>query len=359
MQVTPQSQATSGTHAWGLEFGYDIWANLLSASVIQGSAPMLSVGVNTKNQINNSGFSYAAAGNLTADGSLSMAYDAENRMTSAAGVSYTYDGDGKRVKKSPEASGGKLYWYGMSSDAMLETDLAGNNPTEYIFFGGKRIARRDPSGSVFYYFSNHLGSTSVITNSAGSVVEESDYYPFGGERIVLNNDPNPYKFTGKERDSETGLDYFVARYYSSGYGRFLSPDEFMGGPISASSSNDPLPPSPLPYAVMSNPQSLNKYAYTNNNPLNYTDPDGHCGPLCALAAGGIGALIGGGAEIIAQKLDGKPVNWRAVGGATARGALTGAAAGMTAGASLLITTGAVAGANVVGGLADRTIRGDS
>ncbi len=274
---TARTQATSRDHAWGPEFGYDIWANLLSASVIQGSAPMLSVGVNTKNQINNSGFAYDAAGNLTADGSLSMAYDAENRMVSTnAGVSYTYDGDGKRVAKS----NGKLYWYGMSGlDALVETDSAGNTPTEYVFFNGRRIARRDPSGSVFYYFSNHLGSTSVITDSGGTVVEESDYYPFGGERVVVNNDPNPYKFTGKERDAETGLDYFVARYYSSSYGRFLSPDEFTGGPVSAYSSNDPLPPGPLPYAQITNPQSLNKYTYAFNDPLNKLDPDGHEGGL--------------------------------------------------------------------------------
>lgn len=93
-------------------------------------------------------------------------------------------------------------------------------------------------------------------------MEESDYYPFGGERAVFNNDPNPYKFTGKERDGESGLDYFIARYYSSGYGRFLSPDEFTGGPVDAYSSNDPLPPGPLPYADITNPQSLNKYTYT-------------------------------------------------------------------------------------------------
>ncbi len=58
-------------------------------------------------------------------------------------------------------------------------------------------------------------------------------------------------------------------------GRFLSPDEFTGGPVDAFSANDPLPPGPLPYAVISNPQSLNKYAYTLNNPLRYVDPDGH------------------------------------------------------------------------------------
>ncbi len=189
----------------------------------------------------------------SAPGMGSFTYDAENRMTAGGGVNYTYDGDGKRVAKS----NGKLYWYGMSGlDALLETDSAGNTPTEYVFFGGKRIARRDPSGAVFHYFSNHLGSTSVITNASGTIVEESDYYPFGGERVVVNNDPNPYKFTGKERDSESGLDNFGARYMTSSLGRFMSPD--------------PLLNSGRPW----NSQTWNRYTYTRNNPLNFIDPTG-------------------------------------------------------------------------------------
>ncbi len=258
---TAKTQATTGSHCWGEVFGYDIWANLLS---IGGISPdydgcvkeNLSVGVDEKNQVAGNG--YDAAGNVTADGSLSMAYDAENRMTSAAGVSYTYDGDGRRVRKS----NGKLYWGGMSGlDALVETDGASNTPTEYVFFNGRRIARRNPNGSVFYYFADHLGSSRVVTNTAGTVVEESDFYPFGGERIVVNNDPNPYKFTGKERDTETNLDYFVARYYSSGYGRFLQAD--------------------LPFADqhVREPQSWNLYAYARGNPLVYVDPSGRaCAP---------------------------------------------------------------------------------
>jgi RHS repeat-associated protein len=198
---------------------------------------------------------------IFAPGMGSYAYDAENRMTSAAGVSYSYDGDGKRVAKS----NGKLYWYpsvgfgasGMNSDPLAESDLSGNITAEYIFFGGKRIARRDSSGSVFYYFADHLGSSRVVTNATGTIVDESDFYPFGGERVVVNNDSNPYKFTGKERDPESGLDYFGARYFSSAMGRFSSTD-----------------PKGLGVRHLLNPQKLNKYTYVLNNPLSLFDPNG-------------------------------------------------------------------------------------
>jgi RHS repeat-associated protein len=155
--------------------------------------------------------------------------------------------------------------------------LAGVWTIEHMYFNGKRVARREllPGYSLRYHFSDHLGSVSVVTNVTETTKDESDYYPFGGERIITNSDPNQYKFTGKERDGESGLDYFIARSYSSNLGRFLQPDEFAGGPVDAFSSNDPLPDSPLPYADITNPQSLNKYTYTYNNPLTYVDPDGH------------------------------------------------------------------------------------
>jgi uncharacterized protein RhaS with RHS repeats len=104
---------------------------------------------------------------------------------------------------------------------VAESDLAGTLKYEYVFFDGERVARRDGAtgtGGVFYYFSDHLKTASVITDSAGAIKAESDYYPWGGELKFVDNDTNNYKFTGKERDAETGLDYFGARYYSNGLG---------------------------------------------------------------------------------------------------------------------------------------------
>ena len=84
-------------------------------------------------------------------------------------------------------------------------------------------------------------------------------------------------FTSKERDAETGLDFFESRYYSAAQGRFTSPDEFKGGFLDAFSGQHAFQPGPLPYADLSDPQTLNKYSYVRNNPLRYTDPDGHDG----------------------------------------------------------------------------------
>ena len=83
------------------------------------------------------------------------------------------------------------------------------------------------------------------------------------------------QFTSKERDAETGLDYFLARYYSGAQGRFLSPDEFKGGIVDPFTGQQVGKPGPLPYADIWDPQTLNKYGYVRNNALRYIDPDGH------------------------------------------------------------------------------------
>jgi len=247
--------STPGESCIGLSWTYDIWGNLLSATVTQGSAPMLSQSVDANNRV--SGYCYDLAGNLLAASAPpcpapTYSYDAENRMKTAVGVIYTYDGDGKRVQKST----GKLYWYGMASNVLAESDAVGTITDEFIFFDGRRIARRKSTSEVNYYSADHLGTSRVVTNASGTVLDDSDFYPFGGERVVTSASGNTYKFTGKERDAESGLDNFGARYNSPELGRFMSVD-----PSGVS-------------VKLHNPQTLNRYTYALNNPLAYVDPNG-------------------------------------------------------------------------------------
>src|SRR6202030_2298977 len=161
---------------------------------------------------------------MTSDVAHSRTYYADGHMISDAGVTYYYDADGKRVQKSS----GTLYWYGTSSDPLLETNASGGLVNEYIFFGGKRISRRDSSSNIEYYFSDQIGSARVVTNASGTILEDCDYFPYGGSGCVPSS-INHYLFTSKERDSESGLDTFGARYNSSQYGRFMTPDPENAG----------------------------------------------------------------------------------------------------------------------------------
>ena len=250
------------TEYWGNSYGYDPWGNLLQKTATKCGAENLTVTALYTNQL--SGYGYDAAGNMTHDATTgnNYAFDQENRITGAAGYTYTYDADGNRVEKS-NGSTGTIYWY-MSPGIVAESDLTGALKSEYVFFDGERAARKDfPSGALSYYFPDSLGTASVVADSAGSIKEDEDFYPWGGELAFVNSDSNRYKFGGHERDNETGLDYMLARYYSNPMGRFLTPD-WAAKPIT------------VPYANFGNPQSLNLYAYTKNNPRTFGDPDGHC-----------------------------------------------------------------------------------
>jgi RHS repeat-associated protein len=205
---------------------------------------------------------YDAAGNMVQYGGY--AFDAENRLRSAYGTTYSYDGDGNRVSKSGAAN--MLYWSGAGADTLAES-VGASITAEYIFFGGRRVTRLDNPGSAevpHYYVSDHLGSATVLAHSDGTSEGETMYFPYGGERWSTISG-NHYKFTGKERDSETGLDYFGARYYGSNMGRWLSPDWAAA-------------PTAVPYAEFGDPQSLNLYTYIRNNPLSHADADGHDWP---------------------------------------------------------------------------------
>jgi RHS repeat-associated protein len=255
------------TEYWGNSYVYDAWGNLNQKQVTKCSAENLNTAVNANNRLQS--YDYDAAGNMTKDNNgTHYVYDAENRISSTSGFTYVYDADGNRVQKingNANPATGTLYWH-MSSGIVGESDISGNLQSEYVFFNGERIARKGfPGNAVSYYFSDHLKTASVISDATGSNIKsESDYYPWGGELQFANGDSNHYKFTGKERDAETGLDYFGARHYSNGLGRFITPD-WAAIPV------------PVPYADLTDPQSLNQYTYVRNLPTTRIDADGHDG----------------------------------------------------------------------------------
>jgi RHS repeat-associated protein len=256
--TSAQSQATSGADCWGQSIpstGYDRYGNLLTINSTQCSSPALSLSVSNKNRLTNSGFTYDNAGNLTFDGLYNYTWDAENHLKSANGVNYTSDGDLRRVEKS----NGKLYWYSTGGQILEETDLNGNLISDYVYLGGKLVWRRDASRNVYFYFTDPLGTARGIYTSGSSLCYDADFYPFGGEKVFTNTCAQNYKFTGLERDAESGLDDTLNRKYSSNLGRWLETDPVRGCPAHA--------------------QSLNRYAYVLNNPTTLTDPLG-LGPWC-------------------------------------------------------------------------------
>jgi RHS repeat-associated protein len=257
--------------------------------------------------VNGVAMSYDAAGNQINDGSGQRTYDAENRMLTATnggvGSSYTYDADGRRVRR---IVGGVETWqvYGIGGELLAEY-AAGAAPSapqkEYGYRNGQLLVVWDGSETgdrqLQWLVQDHLGSTRMVVDRSGSLggIRRHDFAPFGEELFAgaaIRSASNGYsgdsvrqKFTGKEHDGETGLDYFLARYYSSTQGRFTSPDEFKGGPdaLSVLGSGDPEKQA-LVYADTTNPQSLNKYQYCFNNPLSCVDPDGQ-----APQDGGVGS----------------------------------------------------------------------
>ena len=161
---------------------------------------------------------------------------------------YVYDYQGQRVKKIE--NGVTTYYIGKHFETQVGDVGSGN--TSYYFANGERVAKKDSSGNISYYLSDHLGSTNVVTDSSGNLSERIRYYPFGEFREGGNE---RYAYTGKERDRLTDFYYYEARYYNPGFVHFTQADTIVPN--------------------LYDPQNLNRYAYVRNNPLKLIDPSGH------------------------------------------------------------------------------------
>ena len=295
----------------GQGYSYDRYGNRSVSASGEINSQQFAVDANTNRRGVPAGQSgtmaYDSAGNLTTDtysGAGTRAYDAENRMiTATAGDNtneYTYDGNGRRVRRYV-ATDDEETWqvYGLGGELMAEYDAEDNWPSdptkEYGYRNGELLIVAEvytppPPPPICYYdweegwicypvdsnpelrlhwlLTDQLGTPRMIFDQTGNLsgVSRHDYLPFGEELFAgsrsgqlgyTNNDGTRQKFTQKERDNETELDYFINRYYSSMQGRFTTAD-----PIPMTTQRPP------------DPQRLNLFAYVRNNPLVATDPNG-------------------------------------------------------------------------------------
>ncbi len=181
-------------------------------------------------------------------------FDAENRLISVTvngqTTQFVYDGYGNLVKKiKPDGSRtiyiGNVYEVDKSSGGAVTRTV-----TYYPAGGAMRI-----DGNVYYVLKDRLGSAYATTDASGNVVGEMRYYAFGETRLSTGTMLTDRLYTGQRQIAELGVYHYNARFYSPKLGRFLSADTLMSG--------------------FANPQSLNRYSYVGNNPINASDPTGH------------------------------------------------------------------------------------
>ncbi|MEK7762351.1 MAG: RHS repeat-associated core domain-containing protein [Nitrospirota bacterium] len=262
-------------------FGYDTLDRLTSASHPLLATPQA--------------FAYDAVGNRTTDGSV---VNAGNQLTADANYAYQYDDNGNLIRKTLLATGNfTVYTYDAENRLTKVEEFAAGNPTAiatstYRYDGlGRRIEKvgngitrryvydgedilleydgtntlqarytRGPGidepiavmrgGSTFFYHQDGLRTVTELTDTSGAIAKAYAYDAYGNIVDQTGAVENPYTYTGREFDAETGLYYYRARYYDSVAGRFLQKDPIgqTGGP--------------------------NAYQYVSNNPINFVDPAG-------------------------------------------------------------------------------------
>jgi RHS repeat-associated protein len=268
---------TSGWHTDTESYDYDRLDRLTSATCTSWSHS----------------YSYDKAGNRTAKDSLTYTINAVNEVTALSdGTSFAYDDNGNRTQKTKgtdtwvytydyanrlikaEKDSTVLGEYHYDGDSRRIQVTENDVTTTYIYGGSSVLYEENSVGTasyiygpkglmakkttiqsesqVYYYHSDHLGSTRLVTDESGNIVTAATYHPFG-ELSVEEGSEEPFLFCGKEKDA-SDLYYFGARYYDSSLGRFITRDSRKGR--------------------ISDPQSLNRYSYCFNNPLRFKDDFG-------------------------------------------------------------------------------------
>lgn len=282
--VAEYQGASMSSQTYSQGYTYDRYGNKRQSSNSTLTLPSISTSdydtTNNNNRFVSSVASYDNAGNITTDSKFrgySFSYDAYGRVTSATGSWFsqnsTYDCEGRRVQTAATVGGVSYRTMVYDIFGQLVVDYNGSGGTivesENVYRGGQLLARYDaPQSAWKYLLSDAQGTTRTVMNNNGSsssVVARHDYLPFGeeiGSGIGLRSsgqgyggsDLNRLRYAQTERDDVTAQDHTWFRKYESLSGRFTSPDPLSG--------------------TIRNPQSLNHYSYSINDPVNLMDPTG-------------------------------------------------------------------------------------
>ncbi|MBO1350517.1 MAG: RHS repeat-associated core domain-containing protein [Hormoscilla sp. GUM202] len=350
LEVAQNSQNGQASLGVGTATTYDINGNIETLKrgnttqkyeYVQNTDKVNKVSNGTETQ----NYSYDANGNFKSASHRQIAkidYDPLTQLTTQVqlqgqtSVSFKYDGGNQRVLKTSQDSSGtqtsaKLYVHGLNDYPLLEVS---DKSVQYIYgMGGLLALVKD--GKVYTILKDHLGSTRVVVDEAGTVVTAFDYLPFGELMGTAYGNPDiiSYRYTGQEFDAELGLYNYRARFYDPSLGRFYATD---------------------PKAQFASP-----YLYAGNNPIMLVDPNGKLAFLAVLLIGAlVGAAIGGGVAAYTGVKAGKK-GWDLVGyiaAGAAIGAVGGAASaaggvGAFAAGAAAVTAGGSTAAGVLAGAA--------
>jgi RHS repeat-associated protein len=212
----------------------------------------------TTNHITNAGVIYDAVGNIINDGLHTYTYDAEGRITKVDGgttAAYFYDAFGRRAQRTV---GSVLYDEVYDGFNMIvETRASDGMVMRDEIYGPNSHLATYVAGTTYFSHKDWLGSERVRSDVNGNVAGTCTSFPYGDNYVCAGTDPSPIKYAGMEYDSESQLNHTLFRYYNPRLGLWMTPD-----------------PAGLGASSLSDPQSLNRYAYVTNGPSNLIDPTG-------------------------------------------------------------------------------------
>ncbi|MBB4130001.1 RHS repeat-associated core domain-containing protein [Xanthomonas sp. 3075] len=237
-------------------YTYDVLDNILTAKL--PGIRENNYWYDTKNRLTNVqnnagattvGLSYDPQGNLKNKNAQAYTFDYGNRLREVTGKEYyAYDAYGRRTLAGRSTTlTTQVYTH---TGQLFYTDASGKAATEYVYLNGSLLATRS-AGAIKFQHTDALGSPIAVTDTAGQVVERTDYQPYGSP---IGKTVDGIGYTGHAMDGATGLTYMQQRYYDQDLGRFLSVDPVAADSVLAA--------------------NFNRYWYANNNPYRFTDPDG-------------------------------------------------------------------------------------